>query len=245
MADKEKYKRRLTESARVVDEHFGTNGVSAEHERADEALSRLQLWIGVLAGRPELPALNAAADELDSGLHNLACGLYREAYGNLRLNLELSMAAVNFSVDELALRQWLRDKSDIVWSALIRDVDKETYALNSAFVEAFNEDMGGRWSQFRTIANTLHRELSAHVHGAASTQRASRVLEFRRDTALDWFTKCQNGQLSWQYVMLARYSDLLRANRATLGNPFKDMLKALFTGTSEAHGILSDLGCMP
>ena len=245
MADKKKYKRRLTESAQVVEKHFDAEGVSAEHEQADEALSRLQLWIGVLAGRPELPALNAAADELDSGLHNLACGLYREAYGNLRLNLELSIAAVKFSVDELALRQWLRDKSDIVWSGLIKDVDKETYALNSAFVEAFNEDMGGRWSQFRAMANTLHRELSAHVHGAASTRRASRTLEFKRDIALDWFTKCQNGQFSWQYLMLARYSDLLRANRATLGSPFKDMLKAQFMRIGEANGILSDLECIP
>lgn len=243
VADKEGYRSRLREAENVVEAHFASNGVPAEHGDGQRALDQAELWVGTLAGRPELPALNAAVDELDSGLHNLASGRYREAYGNLRLSLELFMAAIHFSVDELALRQWLHDKNDIIWSTLIKDVDKENHVLTTAFVSAFNDEMGGRWTQFRTIANTLHRELSVHVHGAASTRRSSRTLSFKRDVALDWLTKCQDAHLAWQYIAMARYTDLLIANKATLTSPFKDMLVRIFDTIEEAKDLLVVLGC--
>lgn len=245
MANLETYRARLLQAQEVVKAHFGeVDGVAAEHDEGQRTVAQSELWVGVLSGRPELPALNASVDELDSGLYNLASGQYREAYGNLRLSLELGMAAIHFSVEELALRQWLRDKADIIWSNLVQDSDKDKSLFTTAFVTAFNDDMGGRWNQYRTIANSLHRELSTHVHGAASTRRSTRTLLFKREIALDWLTKCQNVHLSWQYIMLARYADHLRLNKATLSSPFKDMLRTLFASIEETNGLLAELGCV-
>jgi hypothetical protein len=242
LADNASYRARLRDAELVLEQHFGDPDVVERHSRAEQALMHSNLWAAVLNARPELVVLHAAMDELDSGFHNIASGLYREAYGNLRLSLELTMATVHFSVEELALRNWLRDKSDIVWSKLIRDDDKDKPFFSIDFVDAFNDDMGGRWNQFRKLANTLHRELSAHVHGAASRRRASRALVFNRDTALDWLDKCESAHLSWQYLMLARYSDHLKAMRPALSPAFLEMLATHFSDVSDAQPTLSDLG---
>jgi hypothetical protein len=244
MADKEAYRARLHQAEQVLDAHFNPEGgVPTEHDEAQKTVAHCDLWAGVLSGRPELPALNAAVDELDSGFHNLASGQYHEAYGSLRLSLELGIATIHFSVEEFALRQWLRDKKDIIWAQLIQENDKDKYLLTSDFVSAFNEDMGGRWNQYRVLAATLHRELSTHVHGAASKNRSSRTLTFKKSQAIDWLTKCQDAHLSWQYVMLARYSEHLLTRKATLSSAFKDMLRAMFGNIDEARAILTELGC--
>jgi len=243
MGEMDAYEDRLKAASTIVEIHFSAKGMPREHEAAQKALSQVELWISVLKGRPELHAMNAAAVELDSGLHNLASGHYREAYGNLRLSIELSIAAVHFSVDELAMRQWLRDKSDIVWSNLIKEEDKERALFTVAFVSAFNDDMGGRWTQYRTLINRVHRELSTHVHGAASTSRASRELTFNVNLASNWFEKCADAHLSWQYLMLARYSDHLKALREVLPRDFCNMLADLFSTIGETAPIRKELGC--
>jgi hypothetical protein len=243
VADKETYKGRLRQADAVIEAHFGAHGVSAEHDEAARTITYAELWGGVLAGRAELPVLHASIDELESGFYNLAAGQYRDAYGNLRLSVELGMATVQFSVDELALRQWLGDKSDIIWSNLIKEQDKDKPLFTVAYVEAFNEDMAGRWTQYRTIANALHRELSTHVHGAASTRRSTRKLTFNREKALGWFGMCKDAHLAWQYLMLARYSDHLLSVKATLSPAFRDMLRSEFAMIDEAKATLNELGC--
>jgi hypothetical protein len=242
MADKAEYIRRIQSAEVQIEAHFADATVRDAHQRAERALANYAIWTGELQNRPELAALNAAADELDSGLHNLAAGQYREAYGNLRLNLELSMATVHFSIDEFALRRWLKGKDHIVWSDMLSEKTPEKHLFTSDFVGAFNDEMGDRWAQFKTLANTVHRELSTHVHGAAATQRASREPAFQQDKALDWFEKCENGHLAWQYIALARYSDLLRKKETKLPDEFIGMLEHLFQTIDSTADILRVLG---
>jgi hypothetical protein len=242
MSEKDVHAARLHQAGVVVDAHFGDGEVAGRHDQTRLTVEQCELWNDVLKGRLELAALNTAADELNNGFYNIATGQYREAYGNLRLWLELSMATVRFSVDEFALRQWLRDRSDIIWSELVKERDQDKPIFTTEFVSAFNEDMGGRWTQYRTIANKLHRELSTHVHGAASTRRASRALTFVRENALGWLQNCEDGHLAWQYLMLARYSEILKSQSTELTPAFKAMLSSKFAGVSEASGILEKLG---
>jgi hypothetical protein len=69
MADKEAYRFRLHQAETVVEAHFSaSDGVTAEHDEGQKTVAQCELWVGALSGRPELPALNAAVDELDSGL---------------------------------------------------------------------------------------------------------------------------------------------------------------------------------
>lgn len=244
MSDEEAHLRRLKEAETVVAAHFDDEEVARRHSQAYRTVAGCELWVTYLQGRSELIALAAATDELDSGFYNLASGHYREAYGNLRLSLELRMAAVRFSVDELASRQWQNDRSDILWSFLVKDSDAEKPLFTTAFVAEFNDDMGGRWTQYRTIANRVHRELSTHVHGAASTKRTSRDLKFDRASALDWFDKCENADLAAQYLTLARYTDALSTMKSTLDQPFLEMLKRTFAGINECVATLQELGAL-
>ena len=62
-------------------------------------------WLTRIAG-PERDQISAARRELALAEYSVASGLYRQAYASLRLFLELSFAAVHFSVNEFERRQW-------------------------------------------------------------------------------------------------------------------------------------------
>src|SRR4051812_43147850 len=77
------------------------------------------LWLEVLGERPERPVFQAALREYQYSLLALSSGHYRAAFVSLRLALELSFAAIQWSANERELREWVRGQRDSNWAAVI------------------------------------------------------------------------------------------------------------------------------
>src|SRR5262245_43966363 len=76
----------------------------------------IRMWADCISLRPEAQQLYDARRELGFATFAASAGLYRLAYGGLRLFLELSFAAVYFSANELHRRRWLSDREDFSWA---------------------------------------------------------------------------------------------------------------------------------
>ncbi|MBX3319622.1 MAG: hypothetical protein KF890_07060 [Nitrospira sp.] len=183
----------------------------------------LALWIIELGQRPEVPALQAALREYQFALLALSTGHYRAAFASLRLTLELSFAAVQWSANERELREWLRGQRDCNWSALI---DLENGIFSKQFVRLFSEELAGKASEYRSAAVAVYRECSEYVHGNAHTHRSiPEQLEFDSASFEAWQKKASVVRLTISYALAARYlSDFDTSKRSRLENMLIDHL---------------------
>lgn len=132
-------------------------------------------------------------------------GFYRQAFGALRLALELCLAALDFSTNERRLRSWLRGEADIVWQALI---DNENGVFAKGVVKVFCEDLSEVAPQYRVMTEKLYRECSEYVHGNIAThKRLPEGLAFSKDIFLAWADKVSIARLSILFAFTARYGD--------------------------------------
>jgi hypothetical protein len=186
-------------------------------------IADLGLWIGQLRGRPELPVLESALREYQFALLSLSAGHYRAAFASLRLTLELSFAAVQWSANERELREWLRGQRDSNWAALI---DAENGVLSKQFVRLFYDGLANEAGQYRASAAAVYRECSEYVHGNAHTQRAiPRTLVFDVGQFEDWHEKASVVRLTTSFVLAARYlSDFDSAARSSIEGAVLDHL---------------------
>ncbi|HWQ93068.1 MAG TPA: hypothetical protein VN673_15445, partial [Clostridia bacterium] len=106
--------------------------------------------------------VKVAALEYEFALLALAQGRYRHAFKGLRLVLELCLQAVYLSANELQLREWLDNRADTVWTAI---VDPENGIFSKRFARAFFPDIQGHIQHFGELARKVYRECSECVHG--------------------------------------------------------------------------------
>lgn len=172
--------------------------VSAHNRLAE--LSTLQ---GLISGR-ERSVFVAALKELEYGVLAVSIGLYRQAFSAIRLFLDLAVATVFFSSNELDLRHWLNDGENIQWSVL---TDDKTGVFSTRYVSAFFPELVGRSQQFKVMASKLHVECSQFVHGNAATHEAlPSTLAFQKDLVLDWRDKLETAFIIVLFLFAARYT---------------------------------------
>lgn len=183
----------------------------------------LALWLEVLKERPEVSVLQSAAREYQFGLLALASGQYRAAFSALRLAMELSFAAVQWSANERELREWQRGQRDSNWSGLI---DNENGIFSKQFVRLFSEVLVDEISQYRASAAAVYRECSEYVHGNAHTHRSlPEQLMFNEAAFSAWHAKASVVRLSVSFALAARYLlDLKAESRAQLEHMLLDNL---------------------
>jgi hypothetical protein len=116
--------------------------------------------------RPEAELLSLAAREYELALFLLIQGQYRPAFSGLRLFLELSLAAIQFSASEIEYWRWAAEKRDIHWQPI---VDESNGIFSTQFIDAFFPELSEHGKQFGAIARVVYRELSQYVHGNPST----------------------------------------------------------------------------
>jgi hypothetical protein len=143
-------------------------------------------------------------------------GFYRQAFGALRLALELCLASLDFSMNERRLRSWLRGESDIVWQALI---DNDSGVFAKSVIHLFCEDLADIAPQYRAMTEKLYRECSEYVHGNMAThKRLPENFAFSSDIFLAWADKASIARLSILFAFTARYAD-------DLAEPQKELIR--------------------
>jgi hypothetical protein len=126
--------------------------------------SELTLWCEVVGDKREAELLRVAAHEYEYSLLALAQGHYRHAFKSLRLVLELTLQAVYLSANELRLREWLSNRVDTSWSAI---VDKNEGVFSPRFSKGFFPPFEIHAAHYGGMAVLLYRECSECVHGNA------------------------------------------------------------------------------
>jgi hypothetical protein len=177
------------------------------HAVAHHFVQDLNRWYDVLKSRPESRLLLASVSEYQFALLAVVLGQYRQSFMSLRLSFELVLGAVHFSANELKLRQWMKGRQDLVWSAIL---DANSGIFSKPFISAFYEDLAVSGREYGAIAESVYRECSEYVHGNASTQSSEgEKVIFQREAFLAWHEKAKAIRLASSFALCARYVELL------------------------------------
>lgn len=130
--------------------------------RSHQFGGELAEWSGQVEQRQEAYLLKVAALEYEFALLALTQGHYRHAFKGLRLVLELCLQAVYLSANELQLREWLDNRADTVWNAI---VEAENGVFSKRFARAFFPELENDVQHFGGLARMVYRECSECVHG--------------------------------------------------------------------------------
>ncbi len=160
-------------------------------------------WVSRIGG-PERDLLQAARRELAFAEYSVAAGLYRQAYSGLRLFLELSFAAVYFSANEFARRQWVSDRTDFSWA---KALDQDAGVLSASFVREFAPTAVADAHTYASAAARCYRECSQFVHGKARTSTMlPQQLAYQDAVVSAWCDQAQAAAESVLYLLYARYA---------------------------------------
>ncbi|WP_421387249.1 hypothetical protein [Agrobacterium tumefaciens] len=186
----------------VADDEECLQAMTTSHNR----IADLQAICDTIGHRLEADLLRNAIEEYQFAIYAISIGNYRHGHGSLRLFLELSLSCIYFSAHEIKLRNWLRSRQDIVWSAII---DKENGIFSVNFIRAFCDELADGNKTYLTLAEKVYRECSEYVHGNAHTFSTPQKVTFNRDVFLEWNSKAESIWLCFLFAFLVRYSDAL------------------------------------
>jgi hypothetical protein len=163
------------------------------------------VWEKAIDGRPEHPILAVARRELGFTVYAASSGLYLLAYSNLRVFLELSFAAIEFSIDDLRRRQWLADATKFSFSGRLNLDDG---FFSKAFLQVYRPDATSEAREFRTLAERSYDHCSQFVHGKmAFTNRLPETLQYSADAVADWAATARDAARAVLFVLYCRYAD--------------------------------------
>jgi len=163
----------------------------------------MELWTTALGSRREIALIKAATYEYQFALLALTQGHYRHAFKGLRLVLELTLQAVKLSANEIELREWLQNKKDTVWSALI---DRENGVFSVRFSRCFFPSLEMHLASHGALAEQVYRECSECVHGNVPKHvPLPESLAFSSDSFDLWHAKASVVALLFHFVLVMRY----------------------------------------
>jgi len=182
-----------------------TSHRSTELGRILQLDADIGLWEVAIAGRPGHDVLAKARRELGFTVYSACSGLYLQAFSNLRVFLELSFAAIAFSVDDLRRRQWLADDFSFSFSKKITEDDG---LFSHAYLKAYRVDAIGEASEFRELARRAYSHCSQFVHGKLPvTERLPSTLRYSDDALLDWARTARDAARCVIFLIYCRYAD--------------------------------------
>lgn len=215
----EDYYQHIFEDAKTtIDESLKfKNNLAKVHSFADDIL----IWYEILKHREEAVVLKNVASELQFAAFSLACGLYRQSFISLRIVLELSMATIFFSANELEFREWQQGNYDIYWSKLVgskkidednqNDLDQDNRGvLSKRWTKAFFPELEKDVTKYYTLAKTTYRKLSEFVHGNSYTWEKDNVqISFSKETFEIWIENFSNVSQIISFVLCLRFMKTL------------------------------------
>lgn len=166
----------------------------------------LRLWIDCVP-QSTGEQLARARTELAHAEHAAASGLYRQAFGGLRLFLELAFAAVYFSANEFERRRWLSDRADFSWS---KALEQETGVLARSFVQEFNAPLVTITAEYASTVAATYRYCSQFVHGkAAHSWKLPETVEYSAPLLSSWCSHALSAGNAVCLLLVVRFGDLI------------------------------------
>jgi hypothetical protein len=167
--------------------------------------SELSSWAEVLCARREAELMKIATHEYGFAILALSQGHYRHAFKALRLVLELCLQAAYLSANELKLRDWLSNRRDTSWNAIIAE-DADDAIFSVRFANAFFPELKPHLPHYRSLAAKVYRECSECVHGNVPTLvPLPKKLEFDQPIFDLWHEKAETSALVIHFALTLRY----------------------------------------
>jgi hypothetical protein len=197
--DLKKHYDEISEAARLVREDSLRDPVPllAAHAVVDE----IRIWKEILGARPEASIFDQIVSGLELGLFALVSGLYRQAYGSLRLAVELTAGVCWFSTHRLDLAEWQSGERDLIWKEITND---EEGVLSPRFRKAFFPELNEE-RKYNGLNKKLYRELSEYVHGSARTWAGPDDIKFDEKLHQAWFEKLDTYMVVTMVLLSLRY----------------------------------------
>lgn len=200
-----------SDAAKVLEALLADSQGIEAHQRTFHQLAQLSICAEAIQHRRESKLMQHALKEYQYAQFALASGLYRQSFSSLRLALELALSTIDFSVNEVKLRRWLKGEADIVWATL---VDNQNGVLSTAFVATFSAHLSEHASSYRAMAEKVYRECSEYVHGNVTTHdKLPDEILYSRECVLSWCDKADTVARVIIYAVAVRYMDDLDAQQ--------------------------------
>jgi hypothetical protein len=168
---------------------------------AHAALDEIRLWQGILDARPEASIFGQVVSGLELGLFALVSGLYRQAYGSLRLAVELSAGMCWFSTHRLDLAEWQSGERDLIWKEI---ANEDEGILSPRYRKAFFPELNEE-RKYNSLNKKLYRELSEYVHGNARTWTGPDDIKYDEQLHRSWFEKLETCMVITTVMLSLRY----------------------------------------
>ncbi len=197
--DLKEYYDKISETARLVRQDSVRDLVllQAAHAIVDE----IELWQEILGARPEASIFDQIISGLELGLFALVSGQYRQAYGSLRLAVELTAGVCWFSTNRLELAEWQSGERDLIWKEM---TNQDEGVLSPRFRKAFFPELKEEL-KYNGLNKKLYRELSEYVHGHASTWAGAENIKFDQKLHQAWFEKLDTYMIVTSVLLSLRY----------------------------------------
>lgn len=183
----------------------------------------ISLCVSLVSGRRESKLILHSIKEYQFALFALNQGFYRHAFSALRLSFELALSAIEFSANEIALRQWEQGSYDVSWG---RIVNPDAGIFSNNFLKSFSAGVDDKGQHFRSLAEKVYRECSEYVHGNASTHCDLPVdINFSKNCVIDWCEKAAVIHMVVLFSFFSRYlNDMTESERRKVESPFLENL---------------------
>ena len=193
-------------------------GNATKLARSHQFVSEVEVWVAAVSHRRESALLKMVAHEHQFALLALAQGHYRHAFKGLRLILELTLQAAHLSTQELELREWLQNRKDTVWGAL---VDRDNGVLSKRFARSFFPSLEQHVTYHCALAEQVYRECSECVHGNVPKHiPLPDSLAFSQSSFDLWHAKADIIALLFHFTLAMRYfQELSQPAVTTLETP--------------------------
>lgn len=170
-------------------------------ESAHGAIGEIRLWQKILGARPEASIFDQIVSGLELGLFALVSGLYRQAYGSLRLTVELTAGLCWFSTNRLDLAEWQSGDRDLIWKEI---TNQDEGVLSPRFRKAFFPELDEE-KKYNGLNKKLYRELSEYVHGNARTWAGPDDIKYDEPLHRGWFEKLETYMTVTTVLLSIRY----------------------------------------
>ena len=163
----------------------------------------LAAWADLLGPRLEAPLISAASRDIQHSTLCALTGLYRSAFGSLRLALERVLGTIFLSMNELNLRLRIRGQRDQSWSAIVA---ADTGLFSTDVATAFFPGLATTLSEHRDIATSVYRLCSELVHGNPIAEKdLPSPLVFDAPTLDKWIGLVSSSRTVFSYALSLRY----------------------------------------
>jgi hypothetical protein len=191
---------KISEAARLVRQDSLRN--LAPLQAAHSAIDEIRLWQKILGARPEASIFDQIISGLELGLFALVSGLYRQAYGSLRLTVELTAGLCWFSTNRLDLAEWQSGERDLIWKEI---TNEDEGVLSPRFRKAFFPELNNEERRYNGLNKKLYRELSEYVHGNARTWAGPDDIKYDEKLHRAWFEKLETYMVVTMVLLSLRY----------------------------------------